>query len=1116
MKRGIFLLVLVASLLLALAPPAVRAQASEVWVCPSGSCQGAPAFTTIQAGIDAVDPRGTVHVEAGSYTGSLAIGKALTLQGAGAALCEVRGALRIDAAGVAVHGFRLTGASDGYIVRLAGANNAVLEDNTLTGLRGTGDGYGLLVANTAGAACRRLTIGDINVAGVAAGILLDAGANQNTFEALTVDGIVSTGTSAYGVRLNTALQGNTFTNLAISNVTAAAGAMVTGVSVAGGSGQLFNSIDIGRLQGHVARAVELVTASSTTVRGLRFDGSGTVATGNTEGVYIKSGSGIAVEAAEIDHTTRGIVVDGGSASVSNCSLLGNDRGVLLRSNGTAVLRDNAIVGNTYGIESGVGSAADATGNWWGSPTGPKISANPGGLGDPFTGGVTFGPWLGDGTDTSADRGFQPNPTRYAIPTRLAFSTQPGRAAAGQPLAPQPVVQAQDEAGNLGYNCQQAVTLSIGTNPAGGTPSGSTTVTTTNGTAAFGGLSIDKIGSGYTLVAKSANLAMATSAPFDITGAAPVLTSIEPGHATAGSGALSLTVRGTGLAPDARVNWNGAPRSTASGSPGQLVAQLEAGDLAAAGTAAVTVLNPDGQESNALAFTIRPVPALVWVDAAWAGLPADSDPDGDGPARHLGYDAFADVQAAMDAVAGGGSIHVAAGTYAGGLTVSTAGLTIDLNGAVVGAGSPAFTVTADDVTIDDGVLDGTGDTTGASAIVVGAGVSRLWVHGCEIRNWPADGIHLNGVVTGLKIMDNDIHDNGGDGIEVNGTPAGTVLVAGNSFRNNGGYGINAVSGSLCAEYNAWGHIEGAAAGDGTSGAVDADPWLFGRLAVHVAAEPAQVHEGETVDVVVRAGAASLYGAQLTLAYDPARLEVVSVTAEGEGYFAGTLGAEVSRDDAAGTVRYSATRQAGEAALNGEAQLLGVRFRARAIDGAQATTGIAIDPTSVRLAAPGGVGIRPDSLAGDSLTILGATAVSGVVRLQGRGDWSGAQVDALPGATFGTDPAAVTTDAWGRYAFLATDDRYIVIVAMARYLSARAEVEVGGGSTTLSTVELLGGDADGDGRVGINDITSISGLLFGAKVDAAATPADINADGWVDILDLALAAGNYGLNSSTWEA
>jgi len=159
MKRGIFLLVLVASLLLALAPPAVRAQASEVWVCPSGSCQGAPAFTSIQAGIDAVDPRGTVHVEAGSYTGSLAIGKALTLQGAGAALCEVRGALRIDAAGVAVHGFRLTGASDGYIVRLAGANNAVLEDNTLTGLRGTGDGYGLLVANTAGAACRRLTIG---------------------------------------------------------------------------------------------------------------------------------------------------------------------------------------------------------------------------------------------------------------------------------------------------------------------------------------------------------------------------------------------------------------------------------------------------------------------------------------------------------------------------------------------------------------------------------------------------------------------------------------------------------------------------------------------------------------------------------------------------------------------------------------------------------------------------------------------------------------------------------------------------------------------------------------------------------------------------------------------
>ena len=1114
-------LALLAGLLLAAVPPA-QAQAAEVWVCPSGSCAGTPSFTTIQAAINEVSAGGTVHVAAGTYTGSLAIGKALTLEGAGASSCEVRGALDIGAAGVTVRGLKFagpvgSGSGDGYIIRLSGANNAVLEDCTLASLSNYANSYGLLIANTTGAAGRRLTLSSISASGTAAAVLLDAGAHGNSFETLAINSITSitsSSGSAYGVRLAAAVQNNSFTGLTIAGLTAASGGQGFGISVNGGSGQLFSAIDVSTLQGYVVRAISLEGASSATVRGLRFDRTGSTASSNIEGVYAKAGgSGIVVEASEVANATRGVLVDGGSVTVRNCTFAGNTSGVLVRSGTTAVLRDNAIAGNATGIDNSAGGSVDATGNWWGSPTGPKTS-NPGGTGDSFAGTVTFSPWLGDGTDTSPDRGFQPNPLRYGIATRLAFSTQPGNATVGQPLSPQPVVQAQDAAGNLGYNYQQAVTVSLATNPAGGTLTGTKVVTATHGTAAFTNLAIDKIGSGYTLSATALGLTAATSASFDVRALPPVLAGLSPDHATAGSGPLSLAVSGTGFAPEARVQWNGATRPTTYTAATALMAQVEAADLATPGTAAVTVLNPDGQTSNGLAFTIRPQPAEVWVDARWASLAAEADPDGDGPASHMGYDAFADVQAAMGAVARGGAVHIAPGAYAGGLVVDTDGLTIELNGATIGAGSPAFTVTADDVTIQNGVLDGTGDATGASAIVVAAGVARLWVHDCEIKNWPADGVHLSGAVDGLKIMDNTIHDNRGDGIELNGTPTGTVVVTGNSLRNNGGYGIHAVSGSLSAEYNEWGHIDGPAAGDGVSGAVDADPWLFAQLAAHVVADPSQVNEGEAVDVEVRASAANLSGAQFTLTYDPARLEVVGITTAGAGYFAGTLGAKVVRDDAAGLVRYSAALQAGEPPLNGQATLLSVRFRARAVSGVEATTAIDIEAGSVGLAAPGGVRILPLSVSGDSVTIVGTTAVSGVVRLQGRGDWSGARVDAGPGATYGDDPAAATTDAWGRYAFSATNDHYAIAVTMARYLGARTEVDVAGGSQTLAAVELLGGDVNDDGRVSMTDITAISGLLFGSAVDAATTAADINYDGWVDILDLALAAGNYDLSGSPW--
>ena len=81
------------------------------------------------------------------------------------------------------------------------------------------------------------------------------------------------------------------------------------------------------------------------------------------------------------------------------------------------------------------------------------------------------------------------------------------------------VQIQDAGGNLITTSTASVTLAIGTNPGGGTLSGTKTRAAFNGVATFSNLSIDKVGTGYTLTAVSTGLTGSTSAAFNITAGA---------------------------------------------------------------------------------------------------------------------------------------------------------------------------------------------------------------------------------------------------------------------------------------------------------------------------------------------------------------------------------------------------------------------------------------------------------------------------------------------------------------------------------------------------------------------------------------------------------------------
>ena len=132
--------------------------------------------------------------------------------------------------------------------------------------------------------------------------------------------------------------------------------------------------------------------------------------------------------------------------------------------------------------------------------------------------------------------------------------------------------------------------------------------------------------GVPSVAKIVNLGTA-GAPSPV----PALASMTPTSATAGSPPFTLTVNGSNFVATSKVRWNGAERTTTFVSGTELRAAIPAADIAAAGTAQVTVASPapGGGVSGALPFTVatgtgsNPVPSVTGVapGTVTAGGPA---------------------------------------------------------------------------------------------------------------------------------------------------------------------------------------------------------------------------------------------------------------------------------------------------------------------------------------------------------------------------------------------------------------------------------------------------------------------------------------------------------------
>jgi hypothetical protein len=99
----------------------------------------------------------------------------------------------------------------------------------------------------------------------------------------------------------------------------------------------------------------------------------------------------------------------------------------------------------------------------------------------------------------------------------------------------------------------------------------------------------------------------TSSAVDLTvnNPLPIITTLAPNNIPAASAAFALTINGSNFVSSSVVEWNGQSRSTSFVNGSQLTAQIGATDVATAGTATLTVINPGpgGGTSNATTFTI---------------------------------------------------------------------------------------------------------------------------------------------------------------------------------------------------------------------------------------------------------------------------------------------------------------------------------------------------------------------------------------------------------------------------------------------------------------------------------------------------------------------------------
>lgn len=437
----------------------------------------------------------------------------------------------------------------------------------------------------------------------------------------------------------------------------------------------------------------------------------------------------------------------------------------------------------------------------------------------------------------------------------------------------------------------------------------------------------------------------------------------------------------------------------------------------------------------------------------------------------------------------------------------------------------LTLTNNKLTNTGGIGTGVSVPSGATA-VIGT------LAGSDFISGFATGVSVTG---GSATIRYTALTGNGTGLVQNG---GTAKINYSNISGNSVFGVNNVSGAtLDATNNWWG-----GGAPSTSGSVNTSP-AAAALAASVTASTHEVGETGTLDTNVTAN--GLYGAQLTVNHDNS---VVNFTSSGST--ANNVGSTppwgwdlivrsfthpvVTQTVLAGTMQLP-THTVG-ANLSGQSI---ATWKYTCV--APGTSTLMYDDTAgtgTLLSDKNGFSL-PAALIGDSVTCTAATAsVDGYIALQGRlatdiapKGWYDSLVtltctDVGTGCA-GYGPYTLTTDDTGHYALVKSGPgngiavgTYAATVTRHGYLGAAkaSPVTISTGTNQINDTStaptLLGGDADSSGIIDINDLSTI-GTAFGQlPVGGADTGADINGDNIVNIFDLVLAGGNFGISSSSW--
>jgi hypothetical protein len=251
---------------------------------------------------------------------------------------------------------------------------------------------------------------------------------------------------------------------------------------------------------------------------------------------------------------------------------------------------------------------------------------------------------------------------------------------------------------------------------------------------------------------------------------------------------------------------------------------------------------------------------------------------------------------------------------------------------------------------------------------------------------------------------------------------------------------------------------------------------------------------------------LYGAQLTLRFDPRLVEVVDlddatpgVQVEPGDFPAPDAVLRNNADNDAGTLEYVATLQGPKPGVSGGGTVATAVLRGKAAGSSPLSFERVVlsDPESRPIAVTSlGGELTVTALQPEDLT----TTVSGQVVLERRSNSGGARVC--------VETHCVTTGADGAYTLADVLPR-TVRVTHPSYLSSERAIPPGQAGVTLPPVTLLGGDVNQDGLVYTQDIVALGGGWNQTPLDPRwREPLDITDDDIVDVLDAVAVEFNLG--------